>query len=305
MVKSDDSDKPAASVKLMVKSDDSDKPAANVKSKKKSNDLDSPAENVQIKKKSKDSDIPAENVKIKKKSKKSTPVKESKNLILAERKKDLEEELEPGEIRPPKPIIRESKLVLNEKLLERLRKPEKQVEFYQAILKSMQSAAEYPPKLVQGVSSMINPAGTALVEDIDSLASNSNSPTTPTAAAKNNRMPGNIVCGICGAVRYYAFILQAKKFGTFSCEPCRKFISKTIKMCENNQDSDEESDDEEEDIFPCLSATGKCVVPPQVSSSFGNIKNRKKENESRCQACWLKLCLIGYKLDDGLYDQLR
>ena len=65
--------------------------------------------------------------------------------------------MEPGEIRPSKPIIRESKLVLNEKLLERLRKPEKQVEFYQAIQKSMQSAAEYPPKLVQGVSSMINP----------------------------------------------------------------------------------------------------------------------------------------------------
>ena len=61
---------------------------------------------------------------------------------------------------PPKPIIRESKLVLNEKLLERLRKPEKQVEFYQAIQKSMQSAAEYPPKLVQGVSSMINPGNT-------------------------------------------------------------------------------------------------------------------------------------------------
>ena len=99
-------------------------------------------------------------------------------------------------------------------------------------------------------------AGTALVEDIGSLASNSNSPTTAIASAKNNRMPGNIVCGICGAVRYYAFILQAKKFGTFSCEPCRKFISKTIKMCENNQDSDDESDDEEEDIFPCLSATG-------------------------------------------------
>ena len=68
----------------------------------------------------------------------------------------------------------------------------------------------------------------------------------------NNRMPGNIVCGICGAVRYYAFILQAKKFGTFSCEPCRKFISKTIKMCESNQD--QENNDE---LFPCLSATGE------------------------------------------------
>ena len=72
------------------------------------------------------------------------------------------------------------------------------------------------------------------------------------AKATNNRMPGNIVCGICGAVRYYAFILQAKKFGTFSCEPCRKFISKTIKMCENNQDQENE-----DELFPCLSATGE------------------------------------------------
>lgn len=53
-------------------------------------------------------------------------------------------------------IIRESKLVLNQKLLERLRKPSQQVEFYQAIQRSMQSADKTPPKLVQG-SSMINP----------------------------------------------------------------------------------------------------------------------------------------------------
>lgn len=25
----------------------------------------------------------------------------------------------------------------------------------------------------------------------------------------------------------------------------------------------------------------------------------------RCQACWLKLCLIGYNLENGLYDRLR
>merc|ERR1711956_176143 len=154
---------------LRKKSKDSDSPAENVKFQKKAEDSDIATENVKLKKKPKDSDIPAENVKIKKKSKKSTPVKESD---IGGKEEDLEEELEPGEIRPPnKPIIRESKLVLNEKLLERLRKPEKQVEFYQAIQKSMQSAAEYPPKLVQGVSSMINPAGTALVEDIGDTAS--------------------------------------------------------------------------------------------------------------------------------------
>ena len=57
-----------------------------------------------------------------------------------------------------KPLIRESKLVLNEKLLERLRQPSHQVEFYQAIQRSMQSADKTPPKLVQGpAASMINP----------------------------------------------------------------------------------------------------------------------------------------------------
>ena len=99
-------------------------------------------------------------------------------------------------------------------------------------------------------------AGTALVED--SGFSTSEPELQPSNSSnKNNRMPGNIVCGICGAVRYYAFILQAKKFGTFSCEPCRKFISKTIKRIEKaNQEK------LEDELFPCLSGTGKCDVPP-------------------------------------------
>ena len=101
-------------------------------------------------------------------------------------------------------------------------------------------------------------AGTALVED--SGFSTSEPELQPSNSSnKNNRMPGNIVCGICGAVRYYAFILQAKKFGTFSCEPCRKFISKTIKKVQQISKSQEELEDE---LFPCLSGTGKCDVPP-------------------------------------------
>lgn len=201
----------------------------------------------------------------------------------------------------PKKIIRESKLVLNEKLLERLRKPAQQVEFYQAIQRSMQSADKTPPKLVQG-SSMINPgtlsndyismqktdfyfnffkAGTALVEQ-----------ESQEVQSKNNRMPGNIVCGICGAVRFYAFILQAKKFGTFSCEPCRKFISKTIKKCQVD------NDDDDDELFPCLTGTGQCVVPPGRLLKATNVP-------PRCQACWLKLCLLGYKLEPSLYDKLR
>ena len=100
-------------------------------------------------------------------------------------------------------------------------------------------------------------AGIALVED-NGPESPIPEPSTSTKQATNNRMPGNIVCGICGAVRYYAFILQAKKFGTFSCEPCRKFISKTIKKVQQGG-AEEEPEDE---LFPCLSGSGKCVVPP-------------------------------------------
>ena len=32
---------------------------------------------------------------------------------------------------------------------------------------------------------------------------------------------------------------------------------------------------------------------------------KKAENESRCQACWLKLCLLGYNLEADLYNKLR
>lgn len=79
-------------------------------------------------------------------------------------------------------------------------------------------------------------AGTALVEQQSPNRSGRDEETDGKAAKSgpsNNRMPGNIVCGICGVVRYYSFVLQAKKFGTFSCEPCRKFISKMIKDVKN------------------------------------------------------------------------
>jgi len=38
-----------------------------------------------------------------------------------------------------------------------------------------------------------------------------------------------VVCGVCGAVRFYRFVKQARKFGIFSCESCRKFVSKMMK----------------------------------------------------------------------------
>lgn len=153
----------------------------------------------------------------------------------------------------------------------------------------------------------------------------SSSPSATKQQKASNRQPGNIVCGICGAVRYYAFILQAKKFGTFSCEPCRKFISRTIRMCSKSEAETADSDDE---LFPCVSGSGKfkittlftlftfltifvqyflgmCVVPPVLRTNSGGPKKKSESADVRCQACWLKLCLIGYKLEDDLYDRLR
>ena len=221
------------------------------------------------------------------------------------------------------PLIRESKLKLNNKVLKQLRLPSRQVEFYQAIQSSMQSSKRKPPNLI---SNQQNPAGAALISSNDNEESKLQENVSETTQRKSsdksnskcsNRMPGHIVCGICGAVRYYSFILQAKKFGTFSCEPCRKFISKCIKMSKNASDKSE--------LFKCMmyknartkkgDEIGMCIVPPVIRKTPTTPQITKK-NESvnsdlegqaavRCQACWLKLCLIGYNLDDILYDKLR
>lgn len=60
-------------------------------------------------------------------------------------------------------------------------------------------------------------------------------------------LPGTVVCGVCGAVRRYSFILQARKFGTFSCEPCRKFISRILRA---------------RVPVKCSSGSGRCIHPP-------------------------------------------
>lgn len=59
-------------------------------------------------------------------------------------------------------------------------------------------------------------------------------------------IPQKIVCGVCGAERYYRYLKQARKFGVYSCETCRKFITKTI-----NQGSIQS--------FTCLNGSGKYI----------------------------------------------
>ena len=79
------------------------------------------------------------------------------------------------------------------------------------------------------------------------------------------------------------------------------------------------------ELFKCMTSKnartkkvdeiGMCIVPPVIRKTPTTPQITKKKESAnsdlegqaavRCQACWLKLCLIGYNLDDILYDKLR
>ncbi|XP_060537335.1 histone-lysine N-methyltransferase trithorax [Cylas formicarius] len=114
-------------------------------------------------------------------------------------------------------------------------------------------------------------------------------------SSKLHNGPGTIICGVCGAVRYYRFVKQARKFNIYSCESCRKFISKQIKrQSVGNKTSNV--------ILPCQLGQGTCYVPPVVRSQHWKIT--KCAYKSRCPACWLKMCLKAYHLPSAFKENL-
>jgi hypothetical protein len=50
-------------------------------------------------------------------------------------------------------------------------------------------------------------AGAALVEPLTGEESSSSQSSGP-SSSKSKQRPGNIICGICGAVRFYSYIFQ-------------------------------------------------------------------------------------------------
>lgn len=56
-----------------------------------------------------------------------------------------------------------------------------------------------------------------------------------------NQTSGEVQCGICGVIRFYKSIAKTKKYGSYSCDSCRKFIAKsienqnTINRCNNER----------------------------------------------------------------------
>ena len=107
--------------------------------------------------------------------------------------------------------------------------------------------------------------------------------------------PGTVTCGVCGAVRFYRFVKQARKFNIYSCESCRKFISKMIKR-QNNMNSMSTP------TLICHKGQGICHVPPIVRSP--QWKLFRCAYKARCPACWLKMCLRSFQMPTVLKNSL-
>ncbi|XP_014295406.1 histone-lysine N-methyltransferase trithorax [Microplitis demolitor] len=109
----------------------------------------------------------------------------------------------------------------------------------------------------------------------------------------NSSLTGTVKCGVCGAVRFYRFVKQARKFGIYSCESCRKFISKIIK-----HQACAKSTNTSLPVLQCHKGDGLCLVPPVVRSQQWNLM--RCAYKARCPACWLKMCLKCYNIPTSI-----
>ncbi|PSN30585.1 hypothetical protein C0J52_24901, partial [Blattella germanica] len=116
----------------------------------------------------------------------------------------------------------------------------------------------------------------------------------------NSSLPGTVVCGVCGAVRFYRFVKQARKFGVYSCESCRKFISKMMKRQSFSKGGSMP-------VLECHKGAGMCSVPPIVRSQQwrpGRGTQLRCSYKARCPACWLKMCLRSFNMPDTLREKM-
>lgn len=117
----------------------------------------------------------------------------------------------------------------------------------------------------------------------------------PFSTKFNTTASGTVTCGVCGAVRFYRFIKQARKFNIYSCESCRKFIAKMIKRqaCGNQN---------VQTTLVCNKGQGNCQVSSIVRTQ--QWKLTKCAYRARCPACWLKMCLRAFQMPPSLKQSL-
>nr|XP_018910042.1 PREDICTED: histone-lysine N-methyltransferase trithorax-like isoform X1 [Bemisia tabaci] len=121
------------------------------------------------------------------------------------------------------------------------------------------------------------------------------SPIKTEGLKSSNRAKANtIVCGVCGAVRFYKFKKQTRKFGVISCESCRKFISKMVNLLPTKNAASYNGG-----VLECHNQKGRigcCDNPSILRNKEWNFKNVKLVNNQRCPACWLNTCIRKYNI---------
>lgn len=166
-----------------------------------------------------------------------------------------------------------------------------------AVKESDKSVCKTPIRDVQNVPSC--PNGRVVLRQAR-LQLHTQTPSGPEGPFSSNSTsasspPGTVTCGVCGAVRFYRFVKQARKFNIYSCESCRKFISKMIKRlsCGKNLAIP---------TLVCHKGQGMCHVPPIVRSQ--QWKLIRCAYRARCPACWLKMCLRSFQMPVTLKNSL-
>jgi len=109
----------------------------------------------------------------------------------------------------------------------------------------------------------------------------------------NPSLPGTVVCGVCGAVRFYRFVKQARKFGIFSCESCRKFVSKMMKRQGSSKGG-------KLPVLECHKGQGEeklFAYPVLLCLGFGIVSTKKSQNRHKI----VQPNILKYVLQTGKY----
>ena len=164
---------------------------------------------------------------------------------------------------------------LDDTVVTKLRKKNGIETFCEQVQKCLRGSGIVPELIRDSERKLTNPIGCALVEKEEAVNS-------------ARKRKGNVVCGVCGNIKFYKDINKQKKFGTFACDSCLTFLLENISSRATSK-------------FLCLTEKGLCLILPKDT-------DQKQANSSvaeSCKACWLLLCLLGCDVGNKLFIKLK
>ncbi|XP_063233584.1 histone-lysine N-methyltransferase trithorax [Bacillus rossius redtenbacheri] len=135
---------------------------------------------------------------------------------------------------------------------------------------------------------------------LDSRVSRSEGSFATVSTSNGAATPETVQCSVCGAVRFYKFVKQARKFGVLCCESCRKFVSKMIRLLPGGELGQQRTQ------LECHNGNGMCRVPSVVRNQQWRSSSTLEwcAYNARCPACWLQMCLRAFTMPPALKRQL-